>query len=122
VFVLGEEPRLDECVAEVGEGGGRFGLDVALGDCGEKASERDTEIAGGYIGSGQVKGDIFADFCASEGLGFPAGMEDAEMRMVVAAGSAAAAAVLERERTQGRAVLGTERWHNFSPRVEFRDY
>jgi len=39
VFVLGEVQGLDESLAEIGEGGGGFGLDLALGDSGEEVSE-----------------------------------------------------------------------------------
>ena len=40
VLVLGEVQGLDESLAEIGEGGGGFGLDLALGDSGEEVSER----------------------------------------------------------------------------------
>src|SRR6266851_5254848 len=69
VFVLGEVQGLDERLAEIGEGGGGFGLHLTLGDSGEEASEGGAEIAGGHIAAGKVIGDILAGGLASKGLG-----------------------------------------------------
>ncbi len=106
VFVLGEGQGLDEGLAEIGEGGGGFGFQLALGDSGEEASEGGAEIAGGHIAAGKVIGDLLAGLLASEGLRFLAGVERAEIRMVGAAGNAAVAAVDKHERTQRGTVLG----------------
>ena len=53
VFVLGEGQGLDEGLAEIGEGGGGFGFQLALGDSGEEASEGGTEIARGHKAAGK---------------------------------------------------------------------
>jgi hypothetical protein len=107
IFVLGEVQSLDERLAEIGEGGGGFGFDLALGDSGEEAPQGGAEIASGDIASGKVIGDILAGFLASEGLCFLACVERAEIRMAGAARSTAAAAIGEGESTQTGAVLGT---------------
>gem|GEM_PF-6192519 len=65
------------------------------------------EIAGGREAAGEVIGDSLAGLSRRRGLGFFAGVEGAKVRMAVAARSAAVAAIGERERTQGRAVLVT---------------
>src|SRR6266852_9949330 len=69
VFVLGEGQGLHESLAEIGEGGGVFGLHLALGDSGEEASEGGAEIASGHIAAGKVIGDILAGGLACTGLG-----------------------------------------------------
>jgi hypothetical protein len=106
VFVLGEVEGLNKSLAQVGQGGGGFGFDLALGYGGEEASEGGAEIAGGEIAAGQVIGDVFAGFLASEGLGFLAGVEGAEVRMAGLARSAAAAAVDKGESTQRGTAFG----------------
>jgi len=107
VFALGEVQGLDERLAEIGEGGGCFGFHLALGDGGEEASEGGAEIAGGEIAAGKVIGDILAGFLASEGSGLLAGVERAEVRMTVAPGTAAVAAIDKHERTQRGTVVLT---------------
>ena len=110
VFVLGEVQSLDEGLAEIGEGTGRFRFHLALGDSGEEASEGGAEIAGGHVAAGKVIGDFLAGFVASEGLRFLTGVEGAEVRMASAPGNAATAAVCKRERTQrGTVVLMGDR-------------
>lgn len=89
----------------MGEGSDSFGSDFTLGDGGEEATECGTEVTSRHVLSGKIAGDFLAYFLSSEGLGFSAGMEGAEIRMAVAAWNAAAAAIDKRERTQGRAVL-----------------
>ncbi len=66
VLVLGEVQGLDESLAEIGECGGGLGLDLALGDSGEEASQGGAEIAGGHIAAGKVIGDILAGLLASK--------------------------------------------------------
>jgi len=102
---------LNEGLAEKGEGAGGLGFNVALGDGSEEAAQGEGKVSGGNIVTGKKKGDVLAGFLASKGLRLFAGVESAEMRMAVAARSAAAAAICERERTQGRAVLGAIRRH-----------
>jgi hypothetical protein len=94
----------------MGEGRDGFGFDLTLGDGGEEASECGAEVTGRHVLAGKIAGDLLAHFLASEDLGFPAGMEGAEI-MAVAAWNAAAAAIGERERTQGHAVLWADRAH-----------
>jgi hypothetical protein len=106
-------------LAEIGEGGGGFGLHVALGDGGEEASEGGAEIAGGQEGAGKVIGDVFAGFLASEGLRFLAGVEGT-VGMAGLARNTAVAAVDEREGTQRATLLGVI-GHGSSPerRLDF---
>jgi hypothetical protein len=67
-------------LAEVGEGGGGFGFDLALSDGGEEAAQGGAEVAGGEITVGEVRRDVAARLLGGEGLGFFAGMERAEVR------------------------------------------
>ena len=106
VFVLGEVQGLDERLAEIGEGGGGFGLHLTLGDSGEEASEGGAEIAGGHEAAGKVIGDVLAGFLAGKVLCLLAGVEGAEIGMAELAGNAAVAAVNKHERTQRGTVLG----------------
>ena len=107
VFALGEVQGLDEGLAEIGEGGGGFGFHLALGDGGEEASQGGAEIAGGHVAARKVVGDILASPLASEGLGLLAGVERTEVRMTVAPGNAAVAAIDKHERTQSGTVVLT---------------
>jgi len=104
-FLPGDMEGLDEGSAQVGEGSDGFGFDFALGDGCEEASQCEAEAASRHLLSGKIAGDFLAYILSSEDLGFPAGMEGAEIRMAVAAWNAAAVAIDKRERTQGRAVL-----------------
>jgi|SRR5580692_2924380 hypothetical protein len=101
---------LDEGSTEVGEGRDGFGLDLTLGDGGEEAPEGGAEVTGRHVLAGKIAGDFLAHFLASEDPGFPASMEGTEI-MAVAAWNAAAAAIGERERTQGHEVLWADRAH-----------
>jgi hypothetical protein len=78
---------------------------LALGYGGEEASEGGAEIVVGGEAAGEAVGNVPADFATSEGLGFLAGVEGADVGMAVAAGNAAVAAIGEGERTQGRTVF-----------------
>jgi hypothetical protein len=69
--------------------------------------------------SGKIASDFLAYFLASEDLGFPAGVESAEIGMTLAAWDAAAAAVDKRERTQGHAVLWADRAHRILLKERF---
>jgi hypothetical protein len=62
-------------LAQIGEGGGSFGFELALGYGGKEATEGVAEIAGGDVVAGKVIGDVFAGFFAREGLGMLAGVE-----------------------------------------------
>ena len=81
VFVLSDGEDLDEGLAEIGEGGGGLGLDLALGDGGEEAPESGTEVAGGQKGAGKMIGDLLSGGEASHGLRGLAGVEGAKMRV-----------------------------------------
>jgi hypothetical protein len=105
VFVLGKVKCLHEGLAEIGEGGGGFGLHLALSDGGEEASEGGAEIAGGDVAVGEMAGDVLAGLVAGKGLVFFAGVEDAKIRMTGFAGRAAVAAIGEGERAEGGAVI-----------------
>jgi hypothetical protein len=113
--MLGDVNGLNEGLAEVGEDGGGLGLDVSLGDGGKEMAEGGTEVAGGEVGAGEVGGDFAADPLGGAGLGFLAGVEGAEVRMGGTARGAAAAAVGEREETQGGTVLGEISGHGSAP-------
>ena len=106
-LMLGELHGLNEGLAQIGEGGCGFGFDVALGDGGEEPAKGGAQIASGNVAAGKVVGDVLAGLVAGEVLGFFAGVEGAEVRMTVAAGRAALAAIGKGERTEGRTVLVT---------------
>jgi len=106
VFVLGEMESLHEALRQVGEGGGGFAVDVALGDGDEEAAEGGVEVAGGDVGSGEVRGDVLADVVGGEVLGFFAGVEGAEVGVTGAAGHAALVAVGESVGAGGAIGLG----------------
>jgi len=103
--VLGEGEGLNQSLADVGEGHGSFGFDLAAGDGAEEASQCASEIAGRHVMPGEVRRYILAGLFGDEGLGFLLGMEVAEMRMAGAARSAALAAIGKGERTQAGTVL-----------------
>ncbi len=105
VFVLGDVDGLHESLEEVGDGGGGFGFYLAADDGGDEAREGGAEIASGKVVAGEEEGEVFAEFISGAGAGFFLGVVEAEMRMIADAGSAATAAVRERKRTQGPAVL-----------------
>ena len=97
VFVLREVQSLHEGLAEVGESGGGFGFDVALGYGGEEPGEGFGYVASGDVVAGEEAGDVLAGLFSGEELGFFFGVEEAEIRMALAARHAALAAVGESE-------------------------
>lgn len=119
VLILGEVEGLDESLAEIGERGGGFGFDLALGDGGEETAQGETQVAGGYVAAGEEKGDVLPGSLAGKGLRFLASVEGAEIGMAVAARKAALAAIGERESTQGRAVLGVICRHGILQKERF---
>jgi len=121
VFVLGEVDGLHESLGEVGDGVGGFGFYIAADNGGDEACQGGAEIAGGEVVAGEEVGQVFAEFFCGAGAGFFLGVVGAEAGMVAVARSAATAAIRERERTQGHAVLCTERGHKSLLRVEFWD-
>jgi hypothetical protein len=121
VFVLGELDGLQESLHQVGDGVGCFGFYVAGDDGGDEAGQGGAEIAGGEVVAGEEVGQDFAEGFRGAGASFFLGVVEAEVRMVADAGGAATAAIRERKRTQGHAVLWTERGHKSLLRVEFWD-
>ena len=105
VFVLGELDGLIQSLAEIGEGGGGFGFDMAFGDGGEDAGQGRAEIAGGEITAGEERGYVAADLLGGEGLRLPLGVEAAEARVASEPRSAAATAIGEGEGTQAGTVV-----------------
>ncbi len=95
VFVLGE----------IGEGSGSARLDVTTGDGGDEAAEGGVEIVGGEVLSREEIGKFAGKLTGGAGLGFFAGVVQAEVGMLASAGSTALAAVGKGETAQGHAVL-----------------
>src|SRR5260370_14729728 len=89
------------------------------GGGGDEAAQGGAEMAGGEVVAGEEIVEVFAECFGGAGPGFFLGVVEAEMRVAAAAGSAATAAIRERKRTQGPAVLWTERGHGFSPKLSF---
>src|SRR6266478_872650 len=121
VFVLGEVDGLHESLGQVGDGMGGFGFYIVAHNGGDEACQGGAEIAGGEVVAGEEVGQVFAEFLCGAGAGFFLGVVRAEAGMVGKARSAATAAIRESERTQGHAVLWTERGHRSLLRVEFWD-
>jgi hypothetical protein len=119
VFVLGDVDGLQESLGQVGDGAGGPGFYIAAEDGGDEAPQGGAEIAGGEVVAREEVGEVFAEGLCGGGAGFFLGVVEAEMGMVAVARSAATAAIRERKRTQGHAVLWTERGHKSLLRVEF---
>jgi hypothetical protein len=107
LFELRGVDGLHKGLGQVSDSTSEFGLYIAADDGGDKAREGGAEITGGEIVAGEEAGEVFAEFFRGLGAGLLLGMEEAEMGMVANAGSAATAAIGEREQTQGHAVLWT---------------
>ena len=108
-FGLREVDGLRHSLGEVGEGAGDAGIDESLGDGGEEAAQGCVEVTGGEIFAGEEEGDVTAEVFGGEGLGFFAGVEVAEVRVVNGARSTAAAAIGEGEGTEECASVGANR-------------
>jgi len=121
VFVLGEVDCLHESLRQVGDGMGGFGFHITADNGGDEASQGSAEIAGGEVVAGEEVGEVFAEFLRGAGSGFFLGVVGTEAGIVAEARSLATAAIGERKRTQGHAVLLTERGHRSLLRVEFWD-
>jgi len=111
VFVLGDVDGLQEGLGQVGNGAGDLGFYIAA----------DYGGASGEVVAGEVVGQVLAETLSGAGSGFFLGVVEAEVGIIADAGSAATAAIRERKRTQGHAVLCTERGHGNLLRVEFWD-
>jgi hypothetical protein len=121
VFVLREVDGLHESLGQVGNGVGGFGFYVAADNGGDEACQGGAEVAGGEVVAGEEVVQVLAEFLRGAGAGFFLGVVEAEMELLAVAGRAATAAIRESERTQGHAVLCTERGHDCLLRVEFWD-
>src|SRR5712691_10082819 len=121
VFVLGDVDGLHESLGQVGDGVGGFGLYIAADNGGDEACQGGAEVAGGEVVAGEEVSQVLAEFLCGAGSGFFLGVVEAEAGIVADARSAATAAIRESERTQGHAVLWTERGHKCLLRVEFWD-
>jgi len=108
VFVLREVNGLQESLRHVGDGAGGSGFYITADNGGDEASQGGGEIAGGEIFAGEEVGQVFAEFLRGAGSGLFLGMVRAEAGIVAGARSEATAAIRERKRTQGHAVLFTE--------------
>jgi len=93
VFVLGEMDGLDEGLGEIGEGAGGARFYIATEDGGEETAEGGAEIVGGEVFSGEEIGEFAGELLGRAGLGFLAGVVEAEVGVAAGAGSAATAAV-----------------------------
>ena len=98
---------------------GGFGFHLALRDSGEEASQGGAEIASGHIAAGIGARGHRAGGSRDPPLQLP-GVERAEMRMAVATGSTAQAAIGNGERTQRGTVLGAIGGHGKSPERKIR--
>jgi hypothetical protein len=121
IFVLGDVDGLHQSLDEVGDGAGGFGFYIAADDGGDETCHGGAEIAGGEVVAGEEVGQVFAERFGGEGSGFFLGVVKAEVGMVAGKRSATTAAIRESERTQGHAVLCSERGHKDLLRVEFWD-
>src|SRR5438477_7022406 len=119
VFVLPDVDRLQESLGEVGDGASSSGFYIAADNGGNEACQGGAEIAGGEVVAGEEVGQVFAECLGGAGVGFFLGVVEAEVGIIAGARGAAAAAIREREGTQGHAVLRFERGHKSLLRVEF---
>jgi len=119
VFVLGEVDGLHESLRQVGDGAAVSGFYVAADNGGDEASQGGAEIAGGKVVAGEEVGQVFAECFCGAGSGLFLGMVRAEAGIVAGARSEATAAIRESKRTQGHAVLFTERGHKSLLRLSF---
>jgi hypothetical protein len=108
-------------LGQVGDGVGGFGFYIAADNGGDETCQGSTEIAGGEVVAGEEVGQVFAKFLCGAGSGFFLGVVEAEAGIFAGARGAATAAIRERKRTQGHAVLWTDRGHRSLLRVEFWD-
>ncbi len=119
VFVLGDVDGLHERLDQVGDGAGGSGLYIAADNGGDETCQGGAEIAGGEVVAGEEVGQVFSErFC---GAGFFLGVVETEVGIFAGTRGAATAAIRESKRTQGHAVLCTERGHRSLLRVEFWD-
>lgn len=111
VFVFGQVDGLKEGLAQVGQGGGGPGFEVALGYGGHQMSQSEAEVGAGEIVAGEAVGEVAADLVGGAGLGFFASVIGAEERMRSVARHAAVVAVGVGEGTKQGAALERSRGH-----------
>jgi hypothetical protein len=121
VFLLGDMDGLQEGLGHVGDGAGGSGFYIAADNGGDETGQGGAEIAGGEVVAGEEVGQVFAERFRGAGAGFFLGVVETEAGIFAGARGAATAAIRERKRTQGHAVLCTERGHNCLLRVKFWD-
>jgi len=97
VFVLGEADGLQLSLEHVGNGAGESGFYVAADHGGDDAREGGAEIAGGEVVAREEAGEVLGEFFRGLGAGLFLGVVEAEVGMMAGAGSAATAAIGERE-------------------------
>jgi hypothetical protein len=105
VFVLPDVDGLHESLGQVGDGAGGSGFYVAADHGGDETCQGGAEIAAGDVVAGEEVGQVFAEFFRGAGAGFFLGVVEAEAGMFGGARSATTAAIRERKRSQGHAVL-----------------
>ena len=126
-FILGELLVLCDDLGKISEGGGGFGLDVALGGGGEKSAESGSEVAIGEDIGVEEMGDVATDFEGFESLAVLLAVGVTEAEVVGELGEGAAASVGEGEVAQAGTIrigrhrnLRRVRWKRKSPREEAR--
>jgi hypothetical protein len=119
VLVLGDVDGLQLGLDHVGDRAGESWFYVAADHGGDEASEGSAEIAGGEVVAGEKAGEVFSERFGGLGLDFFLGVVEAEVGMVAGAGCATTAAIGETEKTEGHAVLWTERRHTSLLRSSF---
>ena len=129
VFVLGEMDGLDEGLGKIGDGSGGARLDVAADDGGDETAEGGAEIVGGEVLTREEIGQFAGELIGGAGLGFFAGVVEAEVGMIGGAGSAALTAVGKGEAAQRHAIFNecgrraanrAKRGHGWLQKVRFR--
>jgi hypothetical protein len=77
VFVLGDLDGLVQCLSQIGEGGGGFGLEVTLRDSGEDTAQGGAKVAGGKVISEKERRYILTSLFRGLRLRFLLGVERA---------------------------------------------
>src|SRR5260370_35336885 len=102
VFILGDGDGLKHGLGEIGESGGDFGFDLALGDGAKESRHGNAEIASGQQFCRKEASYVLTDLLSGERFGSLLGMEVTEMQVAGAARRAARAATGQVEAPQTR--------------------
>jgi hypothetical protein len=105
-LVLHNGDGLEEKLAHEGESGGVAGWKAVLSDGGEEFSEDMIDVGDGEIFTGRRFGKEGADGLGFENLALGAGMEDAQIGVILAAQHAAFASVGELKLAEMRMIGG----------------